>query len=200
MRNIMNTIYNKLFKKLKCNRGISILEILIAGLITGILATATFSFYVSMQQQTESQYELSELQNTCRTSLWDMKKNLRLAGFKIAGHPAFEISGDTLAVYYSNTQPVDSIIYYLSEYADWEYLMVPNLPDGKKLYNLMKKVNSEIPAIYSEFVTGIVFNEIDSANVIITITAQVSKQDETYQPNGGFREFSLAERIHIRNI
>ena len=197
---IMKNNFKKMFDKAGNNRGISIVEVLIAGLITGIIVTSTFSFYVSMQQQSETQYEVSELQHTCRTSLWDMKKTLRLAGFKVGAHIPYEISADTLAVYYSDTQPVDSFKYYLQEFSSFEYSMVPNLPQGKQLFKLMKQVNSEVPAVYAEFITRIAYNVIDEANIVITIQAQTTKQDDTYAPNNGFREFSLAERVHLRNL
>ncbi|MCH7689680.1 MAG: hypothetical protein IIA17_01370 [candidate division Zixibacteria bacterium] len=196
----MKQFLTNLFNKASNSRGISIIEVLIAGLITGIIATSSFSFYVSMQQQSETQYEVSELQHTCRTSLWDMKKTLRLAGFKIGSHVPYEISADTLAVYYNDTQPVDSFRYFLQEFDSFEYSLVPNLPDGRQLYKLMKQINSAPAAVYAEYITKISYNVIDPSNIVITIQAQTTKQDDTYTPNGGFREFSLAERVHLRNL
>lgn len=193
-----------MFKKIRSNtancRGFTILEVLIAALITGVLTTAAFQFYTSMHNQTEAQFEVSEIQNLCRASVHDIKKTLRMAGFKLSGHDAFTISGDSLQVYYSETQPVDEVVYYLEEFNDYEYYRVPGRPEGMVIYKLMKRVNDESPATLTDFITGVEFTEIDSKTIEITVTAQASKSDATYADNNGYRIWSLTERVCLRNL
>ncbi len=184
-----------------CQRGFSILEVIVAALITGLMAAAAFQFYSKMHGQSETQYNVSEMQQMARSSMYDIRKNLIQAGYKLSGgHIPYKISGDTLAVYYSVTLPVDSINYYLVEFTSAEYAQVPELPSGNKLYKLVKKVNSEASAIFADFVSDINFNQVDSANIVVTINVQAMHADEAYAPNSGFRIYSISERINIRNI
>lgn len=190
----------KILKKRNNQVGFSILEVLIASVITGIIATAAFSFYTRMSEQSEHQFNISEMHQLCRTSLYDIRKTLIQAGFKITGHPPYEVKGDTLAVYYSDTQPVDTILYYLEEYTDSEYGAIPDLPQTHKLFKLYKKVNSAAPALFADYVVSINYNQIDAANMIVSIDVHSLRKDDSYQPNDGFRTYRLSERINIRNV
>jgi len=190
----------KILKKRNDQVGFSILEVLIASVITGIIATAAFSFYTRMSEQSEHQFNISEMHQLCRTSLYDIRKTLIQAGFKITGHPPYEVKGDTLAVYYSDTQPVDTILYYLEEYTDSEYGAIPDLPQTHKLFKLYKKVNSAAPALFADYVVSINYNQIDAANMIVSIDVHSLRKDDSYQPNDGFRTYRLSERINIRNV
>jgi hypothetical protein len=153
-----------------------------------------------MHAQSETQYNVSEMQHLCRTSLYDIRKSLLQAGYKLTGHPPYEISGDTLAVYYNGLQPVDTIKYYLVEFTPAEYDNVPDLPAGNQLYKLVKKVNSAAASVFADFVTDIIYNQVDSANVVVTINVQSFRSDDSYAPNDGFRIYSISERIKIRNV
>lgn len=190
----------KILKKRNDQVGFSILEVLIASVITGIIATAAFSFYTRMSEQSEHQFNISEMHQLCRTSLYDIRKTLIQAGFKITGHPPYEVKGDTLAVYYSDTQPVDTILYYLEEYTDSEYGAIPDLPQTHKLFKLYKKVNSAAPALFADYVVSINYNQVDAANMIVSIDVHSLRKDDSYQPNDGFRTYRLSERINIRNV
>lgn len=181
--------------------GFSILEVMVAALITGILVAASFEFYNTMHAQSETQYNVSEMQQLARSSMYDIRKTLLQAGFKLAAtHPPYKIAGDTLAVYYSITLPVDTVQYYLVEFTSGEYASVPDLPTGDKLYKLVKKVNSGVPAVFADFISDINFNQVDSANVIVTINVQAMRSDDDYAPNDGFRIYSVSERINVRNV
>ena len=190
----------QLRRKLSGNTGFSILEVLIAALITGILAASTFQFYTSMHGQSEIQYDVSETQHLCRASLHDIKKNLRMAGYKITGHPSFEISGDSLSIYYSDANPVDTVTYYLEEFSTSDYYRVKPYVEGMVLYKLMRRVNSESPAICTDFIQSIRFVQLNARTISISVTAQSSKMDDTYQLNNGFRTYSMSERVTMRNV
>src|SRR3990172_7345534 len=142
-----------------CQSGFSILEVLIAALITAILAASGFQFYTKMHGQSETQYNVSEMQQLARSSLYDMRKSLLQAGFKLSAHDPYKISGDTLAVYYSVTQPVDTIQYYLVEFTLAEYANVPDRTSSTRIYKLVKKVNSGDAAIFADYVTDIDFKQ-----------------------------------------
>ena len=189
-----------ILKKRNNQFGFSILEVLIASIITAIIATSAFSFYTKMSEQSEHQFNVSEMHQLCRTSLYDIKKSLMQAGFKVTGQPPYEVKGDTLAVYYSDTQPVDTILYYLVEYTDVEYAAIYELPQTHQLYKLYKKVNSDAPALFADYVVGIIYNQIDAANMVVSISVHSLRKDDSYQPNDGFRTYNASERINIRNV
>jgi prepilin-type N-terminal cleavage/methylation domain-containing protein len=193
------TIFGK--SNTRAQRGFTLIEVLIAVLITAIVAVAAFRFYVTMHSQVITQQEISEMQQLCRASLTEMCTTLKKAGYKMSDnpHPKWQINGDSLYVFYSETQPVDTVLYYLEEFTTFEYTKSDSLPAGVKLYKLMKKENSGVPAIFSDFITGCRFTSIDDANLQITVQTQTSKKDEAFNQNGGFRRFSNTERVTIRN-
>lgn len=180
------------------SRGFTLLEILISIAISSVIIIAGFQFFTKISHQAEVQYDISEMHNIYRICMSDIGKTLRSAGYMVNG-PPFEINADTLAVFCSVTQPVDTTMFFLTEYHDTAYQQVPGLPSTMKLYYLMKKVNSDTASVYADFITNLSFTDIDSSNVLISITAQVPRGDDTYTKNDGFRTFSLTERVNIRN-
>ena len=187
-------------KKLASSSGFSIIELLIAAVVTSIVAGAALQFYGSLHGQSETQVEISDVQNICRITLQEIKKTLRMAGYKTGTHAPFEINGDTLAIYMKPDSTVDTTLYFLQEYADYEYSQMKGFPTGKKLYRLMKQEGSNAPAAYSDYLGGVTVVQIDSANVAITVTAFVTKADEKYPLDNGYRSFSSAERVKLRNV
>lgn len=198
--------YSRIIKE---QAGFTILEVLIAAVLTGIITAASFSFYVRLHNQSEAQFELADTQNLCRVCLCDIKKNLRVAGYKLpAGHPLFDINGDTLAVYRNGSQPVDTIRYFLREFTSTEYNAVPNLDAGVTLSKLMKQINSGTAQIYADYITGIRFSQVDSTSIDITISAQTTKADmsrdnvngdENQSSSWEYAVFEMDERVTVRN-
>lgn len=184
----------------KRNRaGLTLIEVLIALLLTGILATAAFKFFTNISHQAGVQLDISEMQTLCRASMEDIRKSVRSAGYMVAG-PAYEIHGCSLLVFYSVTQPVDTTAYFLTEFSDAEYQSVPGLSSSLKVYKLMKQINSEDPSVYADYITDMSFKQIDPSNLLISITTQVPREDFTYANNEGFRTYTLTERVNLRNV
>lgn len=186
--------------QIRNNKGFTLLEVLIATIITSILAAAAFQFYSKVGHQSEVQYDVSEMRHLCRACVFDIRKTLRSAGYMLNGHPPYEIKGDTLSVYYRDTQPVDTTIYFLQEYSDSAYQTVPGLGVGMQLYYLMKQLNSGQPVIFADFITEASYTLMDPANMLVSLTTQVPRGDDTFGTNSGFRKFTISERVNIRNI
>lgn len=202
-------------KKLNNKSGFTILEVLIAALLTGIITASAFQFYVKLHSQSEAQFDLSETQQLCQASIQDIKRNLRMAGYKLpAGHEPYAQSGDSLYIFRRGTQPVDTILYYLEEFDDVEYSKVPNLPTGQQLFKLVKKTNSNNAQIFADYITDASFTMVDSSNIIISLETQTNNPDyslESASAFGGntitndegdlyFRTYSLSEAVNIRNV
>jgi len=90
--------------------------------------------------------------------------------------------------------------FNVREYSDAEYAAISDLPQSHQLFKLYKKVNGEAPALFADYVTGIIYNQVDAANMIVTIGVHSLRKDDSYQPNDGFRTYNVSERINIRNI
>ncbi len=190
-------------KKLKsalCNcRGMSIPEILIATFLTGVLAAAGFHFYVTMHNSSLTQQDISDMQTISRNVLDDIAANAKNAGFKLAGHAPFAINGDSLEVYFSGSQPVDTIRYYLVEYNSSEYNNLPGLPGGQKVYHLMRQLNSDVAARFASGIGDIDYTSSGTEELTVTVVVVAPRPDEDYATNGGYRLFSSVQSVSPRN-
>lgn len=187
-------------RRLTNSHGYTLIELLLALFLTGILATGAFRFYAEMHIESKVQFDISDMQQVCRGTMQEVTANLRKGGYMLTGHPAFETSGDTLAVYFSLTQPVDTTLYFLEEYTADEYSEVPGRPQDLQIWKLMRQVNSGTPQVFADFITSFTCTALDSANAVVSVTSIAACRDEDFQANGGFRETTLSERVNIRNI
>lgn len=179
--------------------GMTLVELLVAVAITGILATASLSFFSGVSNESFTQENVSEMQDLSRATLMEIKKDLRMAGFKLQNHAPYEIFGSTLGIYTSQTNAVDTTWFYLEEYTPSEYAAMKDLPAGRKLYKLMKQQDSGVPSIFADCIVGIEYTVIDAANVDIKVTTQTAKKDMDWKFNNGYRTFSVEEQVMIRN-
>ena len=196
----MNTVYNGSLRKIRSSAGVTIVELLIACLISATVAAASFQFYSSMHGAAMAQDTISELQHQGRNTLRDMRKTVRMAGFDLDSHIPYLISGDTLAIYFSMTQPVDTVLYYLDEFSSSDYLKVLHRPTGRKLYRLYKKTNSEQAGLYADFVNEFTVVQMNSTTLIMSITVMAERADDRYTENNGYRTYSQGERVSLRNV
>lgn len=188
--------------RLACDdHGFTILELLIAALITTVVASAGFSFYAKMNQVSLAQVDVSETQQLARSTIGEISRTLRSAGFRLPkGQPAFKLKGDSLSVYGRGAQPIDTTLYFLQEFTALEYARVPGLPDSQKVWKLMKQTNSSAPAIFSDYITSLNYDPVDSATLAVTVTILASRKDHSYVPNAGFRRYSLGCIVEMQNL
>ncbi len=181
-------------------RGFTLLEMLIALVIMAFVTLAAFQFYRAAHQEVLAQQDISDLQLSNRNCLEDISTALRKAGYLLDGHPPYEISGDSLYVFFSETQPVDTVLYYLEELTDAEYSsLITGHVSGMAVYKLYKKVNSGDPVVFADDVTLLRFTVINPQLIAITLQTQASAVDETFSQNNGFRSFVNTERVVLRN-
>jgi len=187
-------------KRMKNNRGYTLLEILIGLFLTGIITAGGFEFYATMHNQGIVQEDISDMQLNARNSLQEIVKTLRMGGYKIGTHPAFQASGDSLYVFYSETQAVDTALYYLDDYTVSELSRLEEAPTGLEPRKLMKKINSDAPSILADYIRTIRYNVIDSATVQVALVTQASQPDEDFTSNYGYRLYVATERVNLRNL
>ena len=205
--------------KLKSEKGTTLLEVLIASFLTALITAAAFNFYTRLDSQTETQFQLSDAYNNCRISLEEIKKTIRRSGFKVPeNHPAYELSDDSLVVYYQDLNPIDTVHFYLEEFSESDYQAMSNLPSGLKVYKLLKRVNSDQAQVYSDYLTYLEYDLIDSSNISINLEVITGRRDfsrdegeleceeiDENLPEGmyfyqGYLFFKLSERVQLRNL
>jgi len=190
-------------KRIRKTNGYTILEILIAVMITGILATSGFQFYSTMHNQTLTQEDISEMQHSSRVTLQEIAKTLRMAGYKLPDtHVPYVISSDTLWVFYGQTQPVDTVVYFLQETVD-PYGGGGEMEEAERIsppMQLMKQVNSQTAATFAEGIQSISYTALDASNIVISVTTMTLRPDESYSENSGYRTLVTSERVKLRNV
>lgn len=97
----------KLFKKLQKRHGISLIEVLVALVLTGIITTAVFRLYLSQHQQYIAQDDVSNIQQNARASIDELSRHIRMAGhqlpFGLEPVEAFNSNPDTIVIRYKGT-------------------------------------------------------------------------------------------------
>ena len=182
-------------------RGFTLTEVLVATGLTALLGVAAMHFYSSMNQQVVSQQEISEMQQINRACLDEIAASLRSAGYLLSSHPAYEIAGDSLYVYYRGVNPVDTVLYFLEEFTDAEYdSMMVGRPAEVYVYKLMKQVNADAPVVFADYITRVLYTPIGTRTIAVTLEVQTSKADATFPENSGFRTFINTERVVLRNL
>ena len=182
--------------KVNDSKGYTMVELLVALLITGILAMAGFKFYVRMHNQALAQDEVSEMQQNSRSSMEEMIKTLRMAGYKTGSHLPYLINGDSIYVFFNGTQPIDTVLFYLASYTTYD----DSVRTQDQRYQLMVKVNSATPEIYADNIHDISFTTINSSTIRVDLDVQTEKSDEAFADNDGVRVFSCSERVNLRNL
>ncbi|MFH1337147.1 MAG: prepilin-type N-terminal cleavage/methylation domain-containing protein [Candidatus Zixiibacteriota bacterium] len=174
-----------MLKRLKNQRGMTLVEILIAGILTLIVGGVALEFYASQHNQWLAQTDVSDMQQNIRTLLDELTTNIRSAGYGImTGHPRIQLTSNTLTLFYKDTTKIDTIMYYVSN-ADFLHP------------NLVKKINQGSPQIFAENIESIQFTR--SGNIItVTLVAREGRRDPEYALDG-YRRRTLTADIELRN-
>lgn len=92
----------KLFKSIK---GITLIEILIALFVTGILSAAIFRIYINQHHSWMIQDRVIEMQQNARAAIDELTRQLRMTGYELPhGLPpleAYDTNPDTIVIHYN---------------------------------------------------------------------------------------------------
>lgn len=97
-----------MLKKIKSISGISVIELLIALFLTGIITTAMFKVYSTQHKNWMIQDSVVEMQQNARATLDELARQLRMAGYGLpncvspidTGYNGHDSSSDSIAIYY----------------------------------------------------------------------------------------------------
>jgi type II secretory pathway pseudopilin PulG len=174
-----------MLKRLRNQQGMTIIEILVAGILTLIVGGVALEFYASQHNQWLAQTDVSDMQQNVRTLLDELTTNIRSAGYGImTGHPRIQLTSNTLTLFYKDSTKIDTIQYYVSH--------------TDSLHpNLVKKINQGTPQIFAENIESIQF--IRSGNIVtVTLVAREGRKDPEYALDG-YRRRTLTADIELRN-
>ncbi|MFH1699517.1 MAG: prepilin-type N-terminal cleavage/methylation domain-containing protein [Candidatus Zixiibacteriota bacterium] len=91
-------------KILKSNKGVTLIEILLAVLLTGVISAAMFRVYINQHHAWNIQDSVIEMQQNARASIDELTRQIRMAGYALPnGLKAFEASNtdpDTIMIHY----------------------------------------------------------------------------------------------------
>lgn len=110
-------------KKIKSTAGSSILEVLIALLIAGIVITSVFKAYINQHKNWNIQEEITNIQQNARAAVDELSRNIRMAGHELPlGLPAIEAH---------NTNPDTIVINFVENACQVEIEHTMPLPSAE---------------------------------------------------------------------
>lgn len=170
---------------LKDQKGITLVEILIAALLTLIIGAAALGFYVTQHNSWLVQEDVSEMQQNLRVVLDEISKNVRKAGFGVPGsHPTILVVPDTLTIFYQDSTKIDTVKYFVS----WTDSLHPRL---------VRQINTDYARPYAEDIESIQFTQAEKL-ITINIVAREGRKDPEYTGDG-YRRRTLTSKAQVRN-
>lgn len=171
--------------RIKDQKGITLVELLIACLLTFIVGSAALEFYASQHNQWLAQTDVSDMQQNARALKDELTTSIRSAGYGIiVGHPRMVVTSQTLTIYRKDSTKIDTIRYYV-------FTADPDHP------NLVKQINQDTPQVFAEDIESVQFSRTGNL-ITVTLVARESRRDPEYAGDG-YRRRTLVVSAEIRN-
>ena len=171
----------------KAQAGVTLLELLIASLMTIIVTSAAFTFFIRSHQQYLSQEEISEAQENLRASVEEVCRQLRMAGFNIPDSiNAFEIDSvssgsDTLVI----NRDTLTIRYYVDQ--------------TDSLNPILVKEVEGFANIFAEQISDFQATPVGQRSLRITLSSQSYRHDDYIRQGNRVRR-TETQVVTIRNV
>lgn len=174
---------------LRNQRGVTLVEVLIASFLTVIVGAAAMEFYVTQHKAWLIETEVSEIQQNARAALDAIASTMKMGGYQVGAHPAFEIGQDSIIVYYRNdsTAHIDTVAYFVDA-------SNPSRPW------LMRQFNADAAEPYAENVENMTMTLMSSRLIELSLVARAGRPDSTIIGGDGYRRRTLTTQIRIRNL
>ena len=171
--------------RIKDQKGITLVELLIACLLIFIVGSVALEFYASQHNQWLAQTGVSDMQQNARALKDELTTSIRSAGYGIiAGHPRMAVTSNTLTIYRKDSTKIDTIRYYVSS-AD------PDHP------SLVKQINQDSPQVFAEDIESVQFAQTGNL-ITVTLVAREGRRDPEYAGDG-YRRRTLVVSAEVRN-
>ena len=170
---------------IKNQKGMTIVELLIAALLTFVIGGVALEFYSSQHNQWLAQTDVSDMQQNARALKDELTANIRSSGYGIiAGHPRMLVTSNTLTIYRKDSTKIDTVSYYVSA-ADAAHP------------NLVKQINQDTPQVFAENIESVDFVR-DGNLITVTLVAREGRRDPELAGDG-YRRRTIVVSAEIRN-
>lgn len=174
---------------LENQRGLTLIELMIATLLAVIVGAATFEFYTAQHELYLAQTDISERQGNLRVGVNEIARQARRAGYSVAATKPLRVSAkmDTLEVYIGepSSAAVDTFRYYV------------NRNDSPP--SLVKQLNKTTPSVFASGVDSVSFvpNSMTAPTQLAVVL--VSVVQDQYENSALTTRRRLGETISLRN-
>jgi Tfp pilus assembly protein PilW len=170
-------------------RGVTLVELLIASFLTILVGAAAMEFYVSQHKAWLIETDVSEIQQNARAALDEIATKMKMGGYQVGVHPAFEVGQDSIIVYYRNdsTAHIDTVSYFVdasNPLRPW----------------LMRQINGESAEPYAENVEQMSMTILSSRLIEVSLIARSGRPDSTIIDGDGYRRRTLTTQVRVRNM
>jgi type IV pilus assembly protein PilW len=184
-------------KRIGCQRGFTLVELLIAMVLTGVVTTAVYSAYRSQQQAYVKQSDACLVQQNLRAAIYHLERSIRMAGFNPKVRPIdVGFAGVVSETQDLTVDPV-TLTYDLNETgvldADEVYVFQRNATT-----NTLDLTQGGPTQTLAESITALTFTFLDSNNN--PSTANIASVIITITGSRGTHTSTLTSRVFCRNL
>jgi len=176
-------------QRLRNQRGLTVIELMIAAVIAAGVGLATFEFYQAQHELYMAQLDIVERQGNLRFAADDLSRVIRRAGYNVKGGDIFYVSPayDTLEVYRGNDTDltVDTIRYYINRF--------DNPP------SLIKQINQTTPSIFAVGIDSVAFVPAGGPPSNRIAVSMASVEQKQYENTALTTRRRLGRTINLRN-
>lgn len=170
-------------------RGITLIEILIAAVIALGVGAGALEFYQAQHRLFLAQTEVVERQGNLRFAMDDLSRMVRRTGYRLVGGEILRVSAsfDTLEVYLGNDSSLtcDTVRYYINRFDD---------PPS-----LIKQINQSTPAVFAEGIDSARFVPAGGPPPQRLAVSLVAVEHEQYENTALATRRRIGETINLRN-
>jgi hypothetical protein len=178
-----------MFAIAKNERGITLIEVLIASFLSALVAGAALHFYLTEHKVWLTQSDVADMQQNARACLDEISGTLRMAGYGLpSAHPAYSIRQDSLIVCFARDTFIDTILYCVGQ------------PDYSSGPCLMRQIRNQRPEIFAENIESLTVNRLTATIMEVALVARSERPESQFEDADGYRRRTLTTRVHIRNI
>lgn len=170
-------------------RGMTIIELLIACFLTFLVAGAAMEFYISQHKTWLVESDVAAVQQNVRASLDEIAGALRMGGYQLKSHPAYALGSDSLTIYLRNdaTAEVDTTLYFVAA-------------DNQSQSNLYRQFKGATPEVLAENVESFALTRLGPNLIDISLTARSPKPDSAMIDGDGYRRRTFETQVRLRNF
>lgn len=172
-----------------CERGLTLIELLIGILLMGAVAAAALHFYKAQNEAYLAQDVIANRQGNTRAAMGELTRQIRQAGYLVPGAQWLRHSAghDTLEIYLGRNlgANVDTIRYFVKA--------------GGGAGALMKQINTLPPQVFAEGIDSAFFVPAGPAPIRTLAIALVSSEQSQFEATALTTRHRLGSTVSLRN-